>query len=122
MLIARRSLLKSNREYFNHILSEVEFLEKYASLSKETFLNDPALKRAFVRSIEIIGEAVKKVAPELKQKYAKIEWRNIAGARDKLIHAYFVVDYEIVWDIAKVKIPVLKAQILSILENEPYLF
>jgi len=62
-------------------------------------LDDETLKRAFVRSIEIIGEAVKKIPSDFKQKYSHIEWRTMAGMRDKLIHDYFGIDYEIVWDV-----------------------
>ncbi len=96
-------------EYLRHILDETEYLIKRSSgLSKNDFLQDETLKRAFVRSIEIIGEAVKKVPADIKNKYAHFEWRAMAGMRDKLIHDYFGIDYDIVWDVVTNKIPVLK--------------
>jgi uncharacterized protein with HEPN domain len=61
--------------------------------------------RAFVRSIEIIGEATKKIPSEFKEKYAHLEWRAMAGMRDKLIHDYLGMDYDIVWDVVIDKIP-----------------
>ncbi len=76
------------------------------------------MKRAFVRSIEIIGEATKKVSAELKRRYRDIEWRAMAGMRDRLIHNYFGVDYDIVWDVVVTKIPKLHQRIEAILQQE----
>lgn len=84
-----------------YILEESEFL--YFNSLKYTynyFLLYPVLKRAFSRSIEIIGEASKKLSPEFKSENPAINWRAISGMRDKLIHEYFGVDYLIVWDAA----------------------
>ena len=109
----------SRLEYFRHILDETDYLiDKRQGLSKEQFLRDETLKRAFVRSIEIIGEASKKPPPELKNRYPKVNWKAIGGMRDRLIHDYFGVDYEIVWDVVENKIPTLREDILAILERE----
>lgn len=87
-------------ELLRHILEEVDYLTKTAKdLVKEDFLSDETLKRSFVRSIEIIGEASKKIAPQIRAKYDDIEWRKISGMRNRLIHDYFAVDYDIVWDV-----------------------
>jgi uncharacterized protein with HEPN domain len=68
------------------------------SFNAGSFLQDETLKRAFVRSLEIIGEAVKKVPEDFRAKYSQVEWRKMAGTRDRLIHDYLGVDYELVWD------------------------
>ena len=106
-------------EYLRHILDETEYLmSARADLSKERFIQDATIKRAFVRSIEIIGEASKKVPPDLKNRYPTIEWKAVAGMRDRLIHDYLGVDYDIVWDVVKNKVPTLHEQIGEILRLE----
>jgi len=106
-------------EYLRHILDETEYLlAQKQGLHKEQFLHDATLKRAFVRSIEIIGEASKKVPSELKARYPNVQWKSMAGMRDRLIHGYFGADYDIVWDVVENKIPSLRQGILEILESE----
>jgi uncharacterized protein with HEPN domain len=96
----------SYREYLQHILDETDFvLQKTNQMAKETFFKDEVLKRACVRSLEIIGEATKKLPDDFKENHRQIEWRSIAGTRDKLIHDYFGIDYDIVWDIVSNEIP-----------------
>ena len=106
-------------EYLRHILDEIEYIEgAIRGIEKADFLGDETLKRSFVRSIEIIGEAAKKLPPDFKDKYANIEWKKIAGMRDRLIHDYFGVDYHIVWDVVANKLPSLKQSLAQIIEAE----
>jgi uncharacterized protein with HEPN domain len=108
----------SVHEYLQHILDETDYLLRHArGLEKDAFLNDETRQRAFVRSIEIIGEAVKHVPDEWRRHYPAIEWRLIAGMRDHLIHGYFGVDYEIVWDVVSNKIPLLAQTVAQMLER-----
>lgn len=106
----------SPKDFLGHILIEANFiLESCQGLSKDQLVNDPTLKRAVVRSLEIIGEATKNLSDEFKQQYPEIPWRQMAGMRDKLIHAYFGVDYDLVWSVIDLEIPNLSQRIKKII-------
>jgi len=107
-------------EYLKHIRDEILFIFSVTekSLRKEEFLNDESLKRAIVRSLEIIGEATKRIPADFKLKWNKVKWKEMAGMRDRLIHDYLGVNYSIVWDVIKNKIPELHEQILEVIEKE----
>jgi uncharacterized protein with HEPN domain len=99
---------KNPVEYLRHISDACSYLlSAEANLTKETFLDDEILKRAVVRSLEIIGEATKKIPADFKIKWNLIQWKHMAGMRDRLIHDYMGVNYSIVWDVFKNKIPEL---------------
>jgi len=108
----------SVNEYFDHILIEINYILDYSKdLSYDEFINDETLKRSFSRSIEIIGEAIKKIPEDIRLKHREIEWRALSGMRDKLIHKYFGVDYELLWDVVINKIPDLKPKIEKIIDQ-----
>lgn len=80
-------------------------------------LQNETLKRALVRSLEIVGEATKKIPADFKIKWDSISWKNMAGMRDRLIHDYMGINYSIVWDVVRNKIPELSEQIVNVIEN-----
>ena len=94
-------------------------IEKYTQniTTLEEFREEELIIDAVIRNLSILGEAVKMIPEKIKQKYPGIEWKKIAGLRDILIHAYFEVDLDILWDIIKNKIPGLKIELSKIVDE-----
>lgn len=106
-------------EYLGHIHKEASYLvRRLANVSREEFQTDETLQRACVRSLEVIGEATKRVPDDFRRKYPQVDWRGMAGMRDRLIHDYLGVDYDIVWDVLTKKVPPLATEIEKIVEEE----
>jgi uncharacterized protein with HEPN domain len=88
------------------------------NLSYDQFLNDKKTQDAVVRNLEIIGEAAKNISEQLKDKFPQVPWKDLAAVRDKLIHHYFGVNFDIVWNIANEELTEVLSQIKIILETE----
>ena len=100
--------------YLKHILDAIYRIEEYTTgIEYEEFSNKNIVQAAVIREIEIIGEASKKLTQVIKEKYANVPWKKIAGMRDKLIHDYMGVDIDAVWDTVKKDIPELKTKLRS---------
>jgi uncharacterized protein with HEPN domain len=101
--------------YIGHILEAINNIEEsIKKLSFKNFENSKDSKDACIRRLEIIGEAVKNISSETKNKYPHIAWKQIAGTGDRIIHAYFNVDLDIVWQIITKDIIVLKKELVII--------
>jgi uncharacterized protein with HEPN domain len=109
----------STREYLQHILDEARFLlERSVGIERDAFLRDELLKRAFARSLEIIGEAVRHIPDSVRQQFPGVEWHAIAGMRNRLVHVYYAVDYEFVWNAVVNYVPSLVENVESILARD----
>jgi uncharacterized protein with HEPN domain len=107
-------------EFLQHILDELNYLQRERELLTEAaFIKNPTYQRAFARSLEVIGEAAKKVNPSFREEHPEVPWASMAKLRDKLIHHYFGVDYELVWQIIDTEVPSLHSKITRMLENQP---
>ncbi|MDP1551906.1 MAG: DUF86 domain-containing protein [Methanobacteriaceae archaeon] len=107
--------MNDDNVFLEHISDEIEFLESnFYDLELDDLMKDPVLQRACIRSLEVMGEAVKNISDDFKKEYSEIEWRKIAGLRDKLIHHYFGVDWDIVWNVIQNKIPEIKESLEKI--------
>lgn len=103
---------RTDAELIGDIQEAIRRVETYTkAMSYEQFLRDVKVQDAVVRNLEIIGEAVKNLSPDFKKKRKDLDWKSIAGFRDRVIHHYFGVNWDIVWDVVKHKVPELKAQL-----------
>ncbi|TAJ96338.1 DUF86 domain-containing protein [bacterium] len=100
------------------ILEAINKIRRYtAGFSQEAFCKDEKTLDAVVRNLEVIGEAVKKVPAKIRSKHHQVDWKKIAGLRDILIHEYFGIDVEIVWDILENKLPALEKEVKKIVSE-----
>ena len=106
-------------DFLRHIEHECEFILRVSKgKSRDEIIDDELLNKGIVRGLEIIGEATKKLDDDFKIQYPHIEWKKIARARDFMIHHYFGIDYNIVWDIINDKIPSLHEYIKQIIKEQ----
>lgn len=109
---------KDDRIYLDHILdSFLKIVQYLEGVEYEVFMADEEKQDAIMRKIEVAGEATKRLSHDLREKYHPIPWRAIAGMRDKLIHDYFDVDLDTVWETATKDIPNLLLSVKSIIEE-----
>ena len=109
---------RGNKEFLYDIKEAIRRIEDYiGQMNYEEFLQENKTQDAVVRNLEIIGEAVKNLSEPMKKKYNKIGWKDFAGMRDKVIHHYFGIKWDIVWSVIKDKLPKLNENIEHILKE-----
>ena len=105
-------------DYIQDITDSIKETEEFTKeLSFDDFKQDKKTVNAVIRSLEIMGEAAKKIPDDLRRKYSKIPWKEMAGIRDKLIHEYHGVDLEIIWKVVKEELPPVRPNILKLLKE-----
>lgn len=109
----------SQLEFLRHILDESGFILKVTEgKTQQKIINDEILSKAIIRSLEIIGEATRRIEQDIKYRYPQIDWKEMVGMRDRLIHHYFGVDYDIVYNTITKDIPNLHHELQRIIEIE----
>lgn len=110
---------RRDQDYLSDIREAIQRIRAYtAEMTSEQFINDTRTQDAVVRNLEVIGEATKNLSTRIKKAYPHVPWKTLAGVRDKMIHHYFGIQYEVVWTIAKEELPGLLPQIEDILKKE----
>lgn len=110
--------MKSHTILAVHILQSIDRIEQYiAGMNEQEFLKNFLVQDGVMRNIEIIAEASKKISPEIRSNFPDIPWRQIMAMRNKIIHEYFGVDLEAIWNVTQNDLPNLKEQILKIKES-----
>jgi len=109
--------MKDERLYLSNIQECIERIEEYTQAGKEEFMRTKMIQDAVIRNFEIIGEATKRLSPNLRSKYSDVPWQQMAGLRDVLIHDYLKVNLNLVWQIIEQNLADLKSQVTAILRN-----
>lgn len=109
--------MNKDRVYLHHILDAIQKIEAYVLEGRTVFMEKSHLQDAVIRQLEIIGEATKKISPNLRSRYVQVPWKGMAGFRDVLIHDYMGIDLNVVWETTQQNIPELKAQIKLIVDQ-----
>jgi len=111
-------MIRDFADYISDMLNSLKELEQFtAGMNFETFAQDRKTINAVVRSLEVMGEAAKRIPEDIRTKHPAIPWKRIAGMRDKLIHQYWGVDTEIVWTVIKEELPPFKPLIEKVLRD-----
>jgi uncharacterized protein with HEPN domain len=106
------------RDYVVDVLTAVEEVQEFTrGMEYEGFTKDKKTVNAVVRSLEVMGEAAKRIPDDVRQRYPDVPWKRMTGMRDKLIHEYSGVDLEIVWGVIKTELPPVKPFIEQILRD-----
>ena len=103
--------------YLDHVLQAIARIERYTASGRDAFFSDDMVQSAVIRQLEIVGEAARNLSEQLKASETAVPWRDIAGTRDRLIHGYFSVKLEIVWNVVVNELPLLKQQVQRILDQ-----
>ncbi|MBS3071682.1 DUF86 domain-containing protein [Candidatus Pacearchaeota archaeon] len=110
--------MKDDLTLIKHILDNINKIEKFSKdLKKEDLSKDELKQYALIRAIELIGEAAKNITKNMKEKHNEVPWKDIIGSRDRIIHQYFGINLEIIWNIIKKDIPKLKVNLDKILKE-----
>jgi uncharacterized protein with HEPN domain len=113
-------VLRDWRLFLRDMLDSALKIGRYTEgLSLEAFLADDVVYDAVLRNLEIIGEAAKKIPPEIRDRYPEVDWRGMAGLRDLLAHAYFALNTRTLWDIIQVEVPGFLARAQRVAEENP---
>jgi uncharacterized protein with HEPN domain len=109
--------MKDERLYLSNIKECIERIEQYTISGRDAFMETPMVQDAVIRKFEIIGEATKRLSPELRATYSDVPWQQMAGLRDVLIHDYLKVNLNLVWQIVEDNLSELKEQVSTILDS-----
>ena len=109
--------MKNDDLYLRHILDAIERILTYTTEGRDSFLLDLKTQDAVIRNLQIIGEAAKRVSAPTREAHATVPWRDIAGMRDRVVHDYFGISLDIVWDVVANHLPPLRKKMLEILPS-----
>ena len=110
--------MKDDQAYLGHVLEALERILVYAQDGEESFRKDLRTQDAIIRNLQVLGEAVKKLSAETRTTHPEVPWRDIAGMRDRVVHDYFGISLDIVWDVIKNHVPPLRDKLRKLLPKD----
>lgn len=110
--------MKDDELYLRHIHEAIDRALTYAQVGRDAFRTDLKTQDAVIHNIQIIGEATKKVSPETRASHPEIPWKNMAGLRDRIVHDYFGISLDIVWDVVENHLPPLRVALRQIISRD----
>jgi len=109
---------RRDSDYLRDVQEAIHRIQSYTSgLTYEQFLDDEKTQDAVIRNLQVMGEAVRKLSDSLTAAYPAVPWREIAGLRNRIVHDYFGINYDIIWAVIRAEIPLLLKQISKIQEQ-----
>lgn len=112
---------RADGDFLRDIQEAVRRIRAYTNtMAYDQFLADTRTQDAVIRNLEIIGEATKSLSAQLREEYPNVPWKGMAGVRDRLIHHYFGVNLDIVWNIVTIELPPLESRVEDILRHEEH--
>lgn len=103
--------MRSDLERLRDIIEAIERIEKYTAGNKARFFSDELIQTWVLHHLQILGEAITRVTPELMEKHPEIPWRQVVGMRNILVHDYFGIDADVIWNVVENELPELKRNI-----------
>jgi uncharacterized protein with HEPN domain len=111
--------MRREASFLKDILAACDSVIKIAaSCSQQEFLRDPVRSAAVLHHLTVIGEAVARLSQDLRDRHPEVTWRQIMSVRNRIVHAYFDLDLEILWNAATIDVPTLRGHVLEILTHE----
>lgn len=110
--------MKDDSVYLRHILEAIERIRSYTSAGGEAFRGDPKTQDAVIRNLQVIGEASKKISTKTRDAHPDVPWKNMTGMRDRVVHDYFGVSLDIVWDVVENYLPPLRETVGKLLRKD----
>ena len=111
--------MSEDRIYLLHVRDAIADILVYAEAGEDAFLRETMRQDAIIRKLEVIGEAVKQLSDNTRESKPDIPWRRLAGMRDRLIHQYFGVDLDLVWNVVRLELPTLLEAVDDVLSQMP---
>jgi uncharacterized protein with HEPN domain len=109
--------MKDDTLYLRHILDAIDRIVSYTSAGREAFRRDLKTQDAVIRNLQVIGEAAKRMSGETRASHPDVPWKDMAGIRDRVVHDYFGVSLDIVWDVVENHLPALREQLAELLSK-----